>query len=223
MRFLPLLLAGALLLPACRAYGPADPTTLPAPARPAVPVATPVPSAPATSFDEDVLYLEGRELVVPVAPAVSPRIRDSFTEGRDRGARQHNAIDIMAPRGTPVLAADSGRVLRMSTSTLGGITLYATDPGERLVYYYAHLDAYHPSVTQGMRIARGDTLGFVGSTGNASADAPHLHFQVMRMPPDRRYCDGTPINPYPVLAGAARRTAGGAGGAQQAGTARDPR
>jgi murein DD-endopeptidase MepM/ murein hydrolase activator NlpD len=87
----------------------------------------------------------------------------------------------------------------MSVNALGGNTIYATDPLGRVVYYYAHLDAYQPGLTQGATIARGDTLGFVGTTGNAPKDTPHLHFQVMRMPPDGKYWDGDPINPYPLF------------------------
>ena len=105
----------------------------------------------------------------------------------------------MAPRGTPVISADSGRILRMGFNALGGNSIYASDPLGRVVYYYAHLDAYRPGLGQGATVARGDTLGFVGTTGNAPKDTPHLHFQVMRMPADGRFWDGDPINPYPLF------------------------
>ena len=152
----------------------------------------------AVSDDEAVSYLLGRSLDIPVAGITAERLQDTFDEGRD-GGRVHRALDILAPRGTAVLAADSGRVLRVRTNALGGNTIYTTDPQGRIVYYYAHLDAYQKGLADGLVIARGDTLGFVGTTGNAPRDTPHLHFQVMRMPPDGKYWDGEPINPYPLF------------------------
>ena len=212
MRVHPALALLLLTLPACAGYGPADPWsgTAPVAAPRAATVAPSLrdePDAAVAPLAADLL-LAARPLVVPVAGIEPARLRDSFTAGRDAGARQHNAIDIMAPRGTPVVSADSGSILRLSRNALGGITIYATDPAERLVYYYAHLDRYHDGLTQGMTIAPGDTLGYVGSTGNASADAPHLHFQVMVMPAERRsYWNGVPINPFPVLASGLRGVA----------------
>ena len=150
------------------------------------------------SSAEAVDYLMARGIFIPVAGATLSQLHDTFDEGRD-GGRVHRALDIMAPRGTPVLSADSGRILRISTGALGGNTIYATDPLGRVVYYYAHLDGYQPGLAQGALLARGDTLGFVGTTGNAPKDSPHLHFQVMRMPPDGKYWDGDPINPYPLI------------------------
>ena len=150
------------------------------------------------SSREVVDYLLARGIEIPVAGATAGTLHDTFDEGRD-GGRVHRALDIMAPRGTPVISADSGRILRIGASGLGGNVIYATDLLGRVVYYYAHLDAYQPGLTQGAIIARGDTLGFVGTTGNAPKDAPHLHFQVMRMPSDGKYWDGEPINPYPLI------------------------
>lgn len=208
-----------LATPACAGYGPADPRGLPAPvAAPGVvpPLTDSSHAAPALRSAEAALMARG--LTVPVAGVDPARLRDSFTAGRS-GARQHNAIDIMAGHGTPVLAADSGRILRMSRSPLGGITVYATDPAGELVYYYAHLSGYHDALAEGRIVARGDTLGFVGSSGNASPDAPHLHFQVMRMPAERRnYWNGEPINPYPALAAGASRGRS----VTQAGAEREP-
>ena len=150
------------------------------------------------SSGEAVDYLLARGILIPVAGAAMSQLHDAFDEARD-GGRTHRALDIMAPRGTPVISADSGRILRISVSSLGGNTIYATDPLGRVVYYYAHLDAYQPGLSQGAPVARGDTLGFVGTTGNAPKDTPHLHFQVMRMPADGKYWDGDPINPYPLI------------------------
>ena len=152
----------------------------------------------ALSSSETVNYILARGLIVPVAGVAVSQLRDSFDEGRD-GERVHRALDILAPRGTPVLAADDGRILRVRPNALGGNTVYATDPLGRVVYYYAHLDAYQPGLAEGATIARGDTLGIVGTTGNAPKDTPHLHFQVMRMPADGKYWDGDPINPYPLF------------------------
>jgi murein DD-endopeptidase MepM/ murein hydrolase activator NlpD len=150
------------------------------------------------SSSETVNYILGRGLRVPVAGIVASQLRDTFDEGRDAG-RVHRALDILAPRGTPVIAADDGRVLRVRQNALGGNTVYTTDPRGRVVYYYAHLDAYQPGLVEGATIARGDMLGTVGTTGNAPKDTPHLHFQVMRMPPDGKYWDGDAINPYPLF------------------------
>ena len=154
--------------------------------------------AASVSSMEAVDYLLARGMLLPVAGMSLNHLQDTFDEGRDAG-RSHKALDILAPRGTPVLSADSGRILRISVSTLGGNTVYATDPLGRIVYYYAHLDAYQRGLVQGTLVARGDTLGFVGTTGNAPKDTPHLHFQVMRMPADGKYWVGEPINPYPLL------------------------
>ena len=150
------------------------------------------------SGSETVNYILGRGLLVPVAGVTVSQLQDSFDEGRDEG-RVHRALDILAPRGTLVLSADDGRILRVKPNALGGNTVYATDPQGRVVYYYAHLDAYQPGLAEGATSARGDVLGTVGTTGNAPKDTPHLHFQVMRMPADGKYWDGEAINPYPLF------------------------
>jgi peptidoglycan LD-endopeptidase LytH len=174
-------------------------TAAPAPTRPVVLAGAPAAlGRGAVSAEEAVDYLLERGMAIPVAGKTVRQLQDTFDEGRD-GGRVHRALDILAARGTAVLAADSGRVLRVSENRLGGNTVYATDPLGRVVYYYAHLDAYQPGLVQGMTIARGDTLGFVGTTGNAPKDTPHLHFQVMRMPADGKYWDGEAINPYPLF------------------------
>jgi len=156
----------------------------------------------------DIEYLAQRRILLPVAGADPRKLEDSFDEGRDGGERVHRAIDILAPRGTPILSADDGRILRMTTSTLGGISMYAVDPESRLVYYYAHMDRYNAAMTPGRTIAKGDTLGFVGTTGNAPKDLPHLHFQVMRWPADGKYWNGEPIDPFQTLRALAGRETG---------------
>jgi murein DD-endopeptidase MepM/ murein hydrolase activator NlpD len=144
-----------------------------------------------------VAHLKG--MLFPVGGRDSIRLDDSFDAQRDGGSRKHNAIDIMAPRGTPILAVSDGRILRLAKNPKGGLTLYATDLEDRFVYYYAHLDRYNPKVYSGKPLMRGDTLGYVGTTGNAPPNLPHLHFQVMRMGQNGDYVNGTPINPYPLL------------------------
>ena len=179
--------------------------TAPAPAGRGAPTAAPTAAAREVvgttgpmSGSETVNYILGRGLIVPVAGVTVSHLQDSFDEGRDE-RRVHRALDILAPRGTPVLSADDGKILRVRPNALGGNTVYATDPLGRVVYYYAHLDAYQPGLTEGATVARGDVLGIVGTTGNAPKDTPHLHFQVMRMPADGKYWDGEAINPYPLF------------------------
>jgi len=148
-------------------------------------------------------YLRTRAIVLPVAGADMSKVEDSFYEPRD-GGRVHRAIDILAPRGTPILSADDGKILRMTTNGLGGISMYTVDSESRLVYYYAHMDHYNDAMSPGRAIVKGDTLGYVGTTGNAPKDTPHLHFQVMRWPADGKYWNGDPIDPYEALGGVAR-------------------
>lgn len=155
--------------------------------------------APAAAPADATAVARLSSILFPVPGVDSTRLDDSFDEPRDGGARRHSAIDIMAPRGTPVLSVEDGRILRLSKNPKGGITVYATDLDEQFVFYYAHLDRYHPGLYDGKPLLRGDTLGYVGTTGNAPANLPHLHFQVMRMPADRKFWDGDPVNPYPLL------------------------
>ena len=198
-RVLPLMLA--LLSTACARRVLSTTSAGPAPAvRTATSGVTrvSVPTLGPLSGSETVNYILGRGLLLPVAGVAVSQLRDTFDEGRDVG-RVHRALDILAPRGTSVLAADDGRVLRVRPNALGGNTIYATDPSGRVVYYYAHLDAYQPGLAEGATIVRGDVLGTVGTTGNAPKDTPHLHFQVMSMPADGKYWDGDAINPYPLF------------------------
>lgn len=143
--------------------------------------------------------------MVPVAGVAPAQLADTFNAPRDGGRRKHLALDIMAPHGTPVLAADDGEVLAVKTNRLGGLVVYATDPDRRFVYYYAHLSGWHPETVPGRRLSRGDVLGYVGSTGNADPRAPHLHFQVRVYAPDDRYWTGPPVNPLACFARPGRR------------------
>ena len=145
-------------------------------------------------------------LLIPVAGVKASELVDTFTDARSNG-RAHDAIDIMAPRGTRVFAVDDGKVVKLFRSIPGGITAYQFDPQARLTYYYAHLDRYADGLKEGLDLRRGDLIGYVGSSGNAAADAPHLHFAVFRLGPERQWWKGEPVNPYPALrqAGATAR------------------
>ncbi|HYD12057.1 MAG TPA: M23 family metallopeptidase [Allosphingosinicella sp.] len=143
-------------------------------------------------------------LLLPVDGIAATQLVDTFGAARS-GGRSHGAIDIMAPRGSLVLSAADGVVERLHRSSLGGITAYVRSTDGDWVYYYAHLDSYAPGLEAGQRLRRGDPIGRVGSTGNAQAAWPHLHFAMYRMAPGARWYQGRPVNPYPLLAGNARR------------------
>jgi murein DD-endopeptidase MepM/ murein hydrolase activator NlpD len=176
--------------------GPAPPTLPPldvhSPDEP--PRSLPNPPADLSDFER----LRARELAIPVQGKTARDIQDNFAELR--GARPHEAIDILAARGTPVVAVADGTVKKLFTSVPGGLTVYAFDPEETYCYYYAHLDRYADGLVEGKRLAKGDLVGYVGTTGNAPAGTPHLHFTIFRLGPEKRWWEGTPINPYPLWA-----------------------
>ena len=145
-------------------------------------------------------------LLLPVAGVQAAQLHDTFTDARSAG-RSHDAIDIMAPAGTPVLAVADGHVEKLFDSARGGLTIYQFEPGGKLAYYYAHLQRYADGLAEGQAVKRGQVIGYVGSTGNASPDAPHLHFAILVLGPEKRWWEGTAINPYPLLGGTARREA----------------
>jgi len=124
-------------------------------------------------------------------------VLDTFDE--PRGNRRHNALDIPAPRGTPVISATAGKVLRVFSSQAGGLMVYASDPADRFVLMYAHLDRYANGLADGMPLQRGDTIGFVGTTGNAPPNVPHLHFAIARTSNVGRWWTGMPVDPRPLL------------------------
>lgn len=136
-------------------------------------------------------------IIIPVAGVTASSLRDTFEQARS-GGRPHHALDILAPRGTPVVAAVDGTIRKLFTSGAGGLTIYEFDNREERVYYYAHLDAY-ANVREGMRVRQGDVIGYVGTTGNAPANTPHLHFAIEILPPTKDWWRGTPIDPYPIL------------------------
>ena len=134
-------------------------------------------------------------LLIPVQGVQPADLRDTFAQARSVH-REHAAIDIMAARGTPVLAVNPGRVIKLFTSKPGGLTVYQFDLTEQVIYYYAHLDSYAPGLAEGQHLQRGDVVGTVGSTGNASADAPHLHFELQLPGPEKQWWHTISINPY---------------------------
>ncbi len=141
-------------------------------------------------------------LAIPVAGVRARDLVDTFTQARAGGARVHDAIDIMAATGTPVIAAAEGRVEKLFLSKGGGgITAYVRSPDGKWSYYYAHLSAYAPGLREGQRLRRGAPVGYVGFSGNANPAGPHLHFAINRMQPGEKWYHGSPINPYPLLAG----------------------
>jgi len=156
---------------------------------------TPVAELPSPSVTRaDAEYFAEHPLMVPVV-GISPReLRDSFMAPRG-GGRIHGAMDILAPRGTPVVAAIDGVVHRLAQNSAGGITAYLIDEERRYVYYYAHLDSYSNAITQGLDVRQGFVIGYVGTSGNAPPDTPHLHFQVMRLREGQRdWWNGTPVD-----------------------------
>lgn len=143
---------------------------------------------------------DGTGLLLPVQGITPAQLSDTFTDARSAG-RAHDAIDIMAAAGTPVLAVADGHVEKLFTSKLGGLTIYEFNPDGTLAYYYAHLQRYADGLAEQQKITRGQVIGYVGSTGNASPEAPHLHFAIFRLGPEKQWWKGEAINPYPALGG----------------------
>jgi len=137
-------------------------------------------------------------LDVPVQGVARSQLRDNFSEGRS--GHTHEALDIPAPRGTPVLSAADGRILKLFESKQGGHMIYAADASDHFILMYAHLDRYAPALEEGMPLRRGQLIAYVGTSGNAPPDTPHLHFAIARGRPSLKWWKGTPVNPYPLLA-----------------------
>ncbi|RZA34268.1 MAG: M23 family metallopeptidase [Lysobacteraceae bacterium] len=138
------------------------------------------------------------KLLVPVQGLKKTNLSDTYDQPRGN-QRHHEALDIMAPKGTPVLAAADGKVAKLFTSKPGGTTLYQFDRSEKYAYYYAHLDRYADGIKEGMEVKRGDVIGHVGVTGNSDPNAPHLHFAVFELTPEKQWWKGTPLNPFPLM------------------------
>jgi murein DD-endopeptidase MepM/ murein hydrolase activator NlpD len=157
-----------------------------------------VDSTPAAMPTDADLATLRREMIVPLAGVAATALYDSYGEVRG-GTRQHEALDIPAPRGTPVLSSTNGRVLKLFNSKAGGLMVYATDSTEHFILMYGHLDAYQPGLADGQPLRRGQQIGIVGTTGNAAPNVPHLHFAVARSNDVTQWWKGAPVNPYPLL------------------------
>ena len=157
------------------------------------PPPSPEPVLSAPPADE----LDDRDLLVPVEGVGKDQLTRSFEDSRN--GRHHEAIDILAPRHTPVKAVEDGRIARLFYSKAGGITIYQFDPTERFCYYYAHLDRYADGLTEGQAVRKGQVVGYVGVSGNAPKNTPHLHFAIFRLTEAKRWWEGTPIDPFDVL------------------------
>jgi murein DD-endopeptidase MepM/ murein hydrolase activator NlpD len=142
--------------------------------------------------------LRSRHLTVPVAGLQPEDLRDTFADERG-GNRIHEALDILAPRNTPVVAVEDGRVAKLFTSKPGGLTIYQFDPTSAFAYYYAHLERYADGLKDGDRLQRGQVIGYVGTSGNAPPDVPHLHFAIFKLTDEKRWWQGTALDPYPIL------------------------
>jgi murein DD-endopeptidase MepM/ murein hydrolase activator NlpD len=141
--------------------------------------------------------LRSRRLLLPVDGVKPEQLTRQFSDARS--GHKHEAIDILAPRNTPVRAVEDGTIARLFSSKAGGITVYQFDPSGTFCYYYAHLERYAEDLREGQRVSRGQVLGYVGTSGNAPKETPHLHFAIFRLTDDKRWWEGTPIDPYDVL------------------------
>lgn len=178
--------SAAALVATVTAQAPVQPERTTVAYQPIAPV--PVAAAPAQS------------MVIPVQGVKASQLTDTFTQARASGTRVHDAIDIMAPRGTPVLASSAGTVEKLFTSVAGGLTIYVRLDDRRYIHYYAHLDSYAAGLSEGQRVTQGQVIGAVGSTGNANAAAPHLHFAIqLTTEAAKWYEPSTALNPYPLL------------------------
>jgi murein DD-endopeptidase MepM/ murein hydrolase activator NlpD len=153
--------------------------------------------APATATGPAAAAPAGK-LLIPVEGIKLAQLSDNFDQPRGK-ERHHEALDIMAPKGSKVIAAGDGKVVKLFNSKPGGLTVYQFDPSEKYAYYYAHLDRYADGVKEGSVLKRGDLVGYVGVTGNAAKDAPHLHFAVVELTPKKEWWKGTSVNPYPMM------------------------
>ncbi|SOT97266.1 M23 peptidase [Xanthomonas arboricola pv. fragariae] len=183
-------------------------SAVPAVAAPAVAASSPstevmpaanTPAAPASAAAPEAAN-SGSGLLIPVQGIGSGQLQDTFTDARSEG-RVHDAIDILAPTGTPVIAVADGTVEKLFNSERGGLTVYQFDPNGTYCYYYAHLERYADGLAEKQAIKRGQVIGYVGSTGNADPAAPHLHFEIHRLGPEKQWWKGEVLNPYPVLHG----------------------
>jgi murein DD-endopeptidase MepM/ murein hydrolase activator NlpD len=194
-------IAGVVVDSWLRTHGPPTPSTVSgsdlafhaAPATSIRQRGTPEPTPVATSGGA----AEGR-LRVPIDGADVESLKGGFAETRG-GDRPHEAVDMLAPRNTPIHAVERGRIAKLFTSKAGGLTIYQFDPTERWCYYYAHLERYADGLKEGLVVAQGDVIGYVGTSGNAPPNTPHLHFAVFELNADKHWWQGKPVDPYRVF------------------------
>lgn len=147
---------------------------------------------------DDYDLLSKRHLILPIEGLTAGDIQDTFDQGR-AGGKQHEASDLLAPRGTPIMAVEDGVIQKLFLSKPGGLTIYEFDPQSVYCYYYAHLDHYAEGLIEGMHVKQGEVIGYVGTTGNAPPNAPHLHFAIFKLGLEKHWWQGLAINPYPLL------------------------
>ena len=195
-------------LPAISSPPPAQrPTINLPPVAPELPIPNSIPMRPSDliptpeEFANDLSLLKGRDLMFPLKGMPRTSMKDTFRDPRGSG-RLHEGVDILAPRNTPVVAIEDGKVGRLWKSDYGGITIYQMDPTNSYVYYYAHLEKYAPNLKEGMDVRKGQIIGYVGTSGNAPPKTPHLHFAIYRASEPGRWWKGKPIDPYPIFLGA---------------------
>lgn len=163
--------------------------------RPAAPVAT----SGGAGGSETIELLRERDLRLPIDGVDVERLKGMFAERRGNDTRGHEAVDIVAPRDTPIHAVEDGTIARLFKSNAGGTTIYQFDPTGRFCYYYAHLERYADGLAEGQRVTRGQVIGYVGTSGNAPPGTPHLHFAIFELGPERQWWRGTPIDPYLIF------------------------
>ncbi len=170
------------------------------PTKPPVPTLSPAAQAealPPERLPSDASSSLPHDLLIPVSGLSPSSLVDNFNEVHN--GHRHEALDIMAARGTPVVAVDEGNVVKLFNSKQGGLTVYQFNNTRTWCFYYAHLDRYAQELKEGTLLRKGDILGYVGSSGNASTNAPHLHFTIFKLGPEKRWWHGTPVDPYPLL------------------------
>jgi murein DD-endopeptidase MepM/ murein hydrolase activator NlpD len=191
--------AGAVIAPGSLPPAPVVPTDLSEADLPLRPVQSSSEAGAAPTSAAAAAAAGGAKLLIPVEGMKLAQLSDNFDQPRGT-ERHHEALDIMAPKGTKVLAVADGKVAKLFESKAGGLTVYQFDPSDKLAYYYAHLDKYADGLAEGAQVKRGDLIGYVGVTGNSSPTAPHLHFAVFELTPEKQWWKGTPLNPFPMMA-----------------------
>lgn len=189
--------AAAVAVPMASAEVEVRPTKKEEPA-PVSPPPTAVAAAPPPTVSAYPDDLRQRHLTLPVQGIKREELRDTFNEMRG-SSRRHEALDVLAPRNTPILAVEDGTIAKLFVSDAGGLTIYQFDPSSAYAYYYAHLERYADGIKEGQQVKRGQVLGYVGTTGNAPRDTPHLHFAIFKLGEDKKWWQGIPIDPYSVL------------------------